>query len=140
MSYDYGIKQIAKLTKISGVEAKNIAKTLEAKGLDFQTFDWKTIGEDLYGHGNRTAGIKGKIQEMYGINIAKPDIKEFDVMEHQSTMADLMAIHNRRSKKSIIMDLAKDAKQKFKPNDAAGVKKWKKHPNRYDIIGIDDLI
>ena len=48
--------------------------------------------------------------------------------------------HERRSKKSKMMDYSKGAKKTYDPTNKAGVKKWRKHPNRYDIIGIDDLI
>ena len=57
MPYDYGRKHIAKMTGLKGVEAGHIAKQLDKQGLDYQSFDWQTIGGDLYGHGKRTKGV-----------------------------------------------------------------------------------
>ena len=146
MSYDYGLKHIAKHTGLTGVEAKNIVKSLQKQNLDYDRFDWKTIGEDLYGHGKRIGGVKKKLKSMYGITLDIPtssigsEIHEFEDISTFDVMGELMEIHERRSPHAKAMDLSIKARKTFKPTDKEGVKKWKKAPNMYDIIGIDDPI
>lgn len=139
--YDMGRKFISKHTGLTGVEAGHIARKLDAKGFDFEAFDWKTMGEDLYGHGHRTGGVKAQLRNKYGVVLDDPgdDMAEMIGKEQDWFMGDLLRIHNNRSPRSIKMDLKRDALEQFDPTDMAGVEKWKKHPNRYDIIGIDSI-
>ena len=145
MKYDYGRKHIAKMTGLKGVEAGHIAKQLERQGLDYQSFDWQTIGGDLYGHGKRVGGVKSKLKTMYGVSIDKSnrdrhEEARYSDIEASALMPELMEINDRRSKKAKFMDWNRQAHNTFKPTNKAGVRKWKKNPNRYDIIGIDDKI
>ena len=146
MSYDYGRKYISKHTGLTGVESKNIARQLETQGLDFQSFDWKTIGEDLYGHGKRVGGVKSKLKGMYGITLdagvrdISSDMAQASSVQTGYAMNDIMRIHESRSPHSKMMDYSKRARKTFKPSNKRGVELWKKHPNRFDIIGVDDPI
>ena len=146
MRYDHGLKKISKYTGLTGVEAKHIAQSLKKQDVDFETVDWKTIGEDMYGYGSRTGSVKEKLSSMYGISLDVSekqigvDMKMHDDVQEGFIIDNLMRIHERRSKKSRQMDYRRSAKGTFKSTDEKGVKKWKKHPNRYDIIGIDDMI
>jgi len=146
MSYDYGLKKISKHTGLTGIEAKNIAQAFKTKNLDVETVDWETIGGDLYGHGSRVGGVKHHLKNMYAIDLSSSessmgsDLQVFDAIYDDNIRNDLMGIHERRSKASRFMDINRKAKQTFKPSNKAGVKKWRKNPNRFDIIGIDDPI
>ena len=146
MGYDYGVKHISKYTGMSGIEASNIVKGLQKKGIAFDVFDWKTIGEDLYGYGKKTKAVKSKLKEMYGVSLDIPvsnlgsEIEKYSDIEVSNVMVDLMEIHERRSPHAKMMDLSFRAKKTFKPPNKEGVELWKKNPNRYDIIGIDDPI
>lgn len=146
MGYDYGRKIISKYTGLTGVEASNILKGLQKQNLDYDLFDWKTIGEDLYGHGKKTSGVKQKLKSMYGVALDMPissigsEIQKYSEIEVADVMSNLMEIHERRSPHARMMDLNLRAKKTFKPSNKKGVELWKKNPNRYDIIGIDDPI
>jgi len=140
MSYDYGAKIISKHTGLTGIESKNIAKALKRKNIDYQNVDWETIGGDMYGHGSRTGGVKHHLSKMYGIDLMKNIPGKYEAQREHMSLSDLMRISENRSRKSIRMDLNRKAKGTFKHTNKKGVKKWKKHPNRYDIIGIDDVI
>lgn len=144
-NYDYEVKHISKTTGLTGIESKHIVNQLTRQGLDYQMFDWKTIGEDLYGYGKRTEGVKHKLRAMYGVSLEtkerdKHEISKYTDMEVSNLMPVLMNRNDRRKKKARIADYSKGAKETFKPTDKEGVEKWKKHPNKYDIEGIDDLI
>jgi len=144
MKYDYGLKHISKMTGLTGVEAKNIAQQLKHKGIDYQVFDWKTIGEDLYGYGKRSSAVKQKLSSMYGISLEthsniKDERDKYNDMEIAGLMPALIRRNDRRRKIARRTDYSKGAKNTFKPTNKAGVAKWMKHPNRYDIIGVDDL-
>lgn len=144
--YDYGQKFISNMTGLTGVESKHIATQLKRKGLDYTVFDWKTIGEDTRDFGKRSSSVKKKLGSMYGVSIDDPlrnvghERSRYSDMEVASLMPSLMELHERRSKRSKIMDYSKGAKHTYKPTNKKGVKKWRKNPNRYDIIGIDNLI
>jgi len=140
MGYDYGRKYISKKAGLTGIEAKNIAMALKKKGIDFQVIDWKTIGSDLYGHGKRTGGVKHHLKTMYGISLDMPEIERYKHQGLNQSIGELINIFERRSKKSKQMDLHIAAKNTFSPVDVTGVKLWKKNPNLYDIIGVDDPI
>jgi hypothetical protein len=153
MVYDFGRKEISKMTGLTGVESKNIARQLSKQGFDYQSFDWKTIGEDLYGYGKRTGGVKKKLETMYGVSIGRTgkaishDIGRAKVAKQRfkreqsrdAVLRECQRIFNRRSKKQKAMDLKIDAKHIFDPGEVKGVKKWKKNPNMYDIWGVDDV-
>ena len=155
MSYDYGRKYIAKKTGLKGVEAGHIARQLEKQGLDYQSFDWETIGGDLYGHGKRKKGVEHHLKNMYGVSLSPlGNVKKVRVMEDEAkdleedfnrglsrekNLSECQTIFNRRSPRSKFIDLRIDAKETFDPGDAKGVKKWKKYPNQYDIWGVDDI-
>lgn len=140
------IKFVSKKTGLTGVESKTLLKQLERKGLDYQSFDWKTIGENLYGHGKKFSAVKKMLREMYGISISpkkmniKTEIEKYSDMEVASLMPNLMKYNDRRRKKAKMVDWNLQAKTTFSPTNKIGVKKWKKHPNLYDIMGIDDKI
>ena len=139
MSYDYGLKKISKHTGLTGIEAKNIASAFKTKNIDVETVDWETIGGDLYGHGSRTGGVKHHLSEMYGIDLSTPQTSKYEWQQEHASLGELMQISENRSRASIRMDLRRQAKGTFKHTDKKGVKLWKKYPNRYDIIGIDDV-
>ena len=111
-----------------------------------ETVDWETIGQDLYGHGKRVGGVKHHLREMYGIDISIPEseigheLHKYSDIEKQETIGSLMKIHESRSRASVRMDLRRSAKGTFEHTDIAGVEKWKKNPNRFDIIGVDDPV
>lgn len=140
MADAYGIKYISKKAGLTGIEAKNISKSLRGKGIDYQTIDWETIGGDLYGHGKRTGGVKHHLKNMYGINLALPETEKHINQGVNQSVGELINLFEGRSKRSRQMDLRRDAKGTFSPSDITGVKLWKKNPNLYDIIGVDDPI
>jgi len=135
-----GRKRIARETGLTGVEAENILRAMEAQSLDVEAVDWEAIGQDLYGHGSRTGGVKHHLAEMYGINLVTPETAKHLAQQEDVSIGDLIRIFERRTKASKKMDLQKSAKGTFPHTDARGVKLWKKHPNEYDIIGVDDPI
>lgn len=139
MSYDYGRKHISKHTGLTGLEAGNIAKRLDRMGLDYQSFDWKTIGEDSRDYGSRSKSVKNKLTKMYGVGFGNPMEEKYTNMSKDMILSELNEINERRTSKAIEMDLNRKAKHTYKPTNKKGVRKWKKHPNRYDIIGVDDL-
>lgn len=129
-------KSIARQTGLTGVEAGHIARQLENQGQDYQAFDWKTIGENMYGHGHRTSGVKSIVKSMYGVSIGESDERdsgEFLEMEVHS-------VQNRRTPTALKMDNSIDARHTFKMSNEKGVRKWIKRPNMYDIVGVDDVI
>ena len=138
--YDYGRKKISKHTGLTGIEAKNIAQAFKSKNIDIEAVDWETIGGDLYGHGSRVGGVKHHLREMYGIDLSTPTPSKFEGQREHASLGSLMQIHENRSRASIRMDLKRSAKGTFEHTDIAGVKKWKKNPNRFDIIGVDDPV
>lgn len=144
MSYDKDRKMIAKFTGLTGIEAKNIATQLERQGLDYMSFDWQTIGSDLYGHGKRVEGVKHHLREMYGISLQheqnRHEEERYNEFEVESLMPSLMEFNDRRKKKAKMMDWNINAKHTYKPSNKKGVARWRKHPNMFDIIGIDDKI
>ena len=140
MKYDYGRKHIAKHTGLTGVEAGNIARSLKKRGIDFMTVDWETIGGDMYGHGKRSGGVKHHLKNMYGISVDAPEVDRYESQGETQSIQSLVNIFEQRSRRSKRMDLRIAAKNTFKHTDIEGVKLWKKYPNQYDIIGVDDPI
>ena len=127
-------KKIARDTGLTGIEAGHIARQLEKSGQDYQAFDWKTIGENMYGHGHRSKGVKSIVKNAYGINLGELDDRDSnDFLEMQ-----VRSLQGSRSPRSIRRDERVNAKHQFKITNEKGVRKWLKHPNMYDIIGIDD--
>lgn len=129
-------REIAKHTGLTGVEAGHIERQLVKQGIDYQTMDWKTIGENMYGHGHRTGGLKKVVSGMYNINIGESD-------ERGSGEYLEMEVHTRQSRRkpaAIKMDEHINAKHQFKMSNEKGVRRWLKKPNMYDIIGVDDII
>ena len=141
MNYDYGRKYISKKTGLTGIESMNIARSLSKKQIDFQTVDWETIGQDMYGHGKRTGGVKHHLKEMYGISLDDPitQLPKYKQQAREYDMMELRTIFDSRSKRSKMIDLHINAKRTFKHTNKKGVEKWRKNPNQYDIIGIDDI-
>ena len=137
MSYDSDVrKYISKMTGLTGIESGHIHKQLEKSGQDYQAFDWKSMGENLYGHGHRTGGIKGMLKENYGVSIGEQE-------DRSSTDFLEMEIHNRQNRRTpaaLKMDNSINARHTFKMSNEKGVKKWLKRPNMFDIFGIDDII
>lgn len=140
MRYDYGLKKVSKHTGLTGIEAKNIVNEFKKRNIDVETVDWETIGSDLYGHGKRVGGVKHHLRHMYGIDLSQPNTSRYEGQMEHASLQSLMNIHERRGRKSKRMDLRRKAKGTFKHTNIKGVKKWKKNPNRYDIIGVDDPI
>ena len=140
MGYDYGRKFISKKTGLTGIESMNIAKQLNKQNIDFQSIDWETIGHDLYGHGKRTGGVKHHLKQMYAITLDEPEdlVSEYQGRANDLRIEGLMNIFESRSRRSKLMDLRIKAKHRFRPSDERGVKLWKKYPNQFDIIGVDD--
>lgn len=139
MKYDHGRKIISRHTGLTGVESKNIAKKLDKMGIDYQRFDWKAIGEDTRDFGNRSSSVKNKLKSMYGVSLDNNPSEKHMNMSKDVLLTELNMINERRKPRAIEMDMSKQAKRTFKPTNEKGVKKWKKHPNRFDIIGVDDL-
>jgi hypothetical protein len=150
MSYDYGISEISKHTKITGVKAKHIAKDLTEQGIDWMAIDWKTIGEDVSDYGDRYSAIWKKLGNMYGIgkSMTKGEYKGeigryteriqtplFTQKEIQLEMC--LSRHLKRTPISIMLDDRRIAKHRFQPTFLKGVQIWMKNPERYDVIGID---
>jgi len=135
-----GLKRIAKETGLTGVEAKNIFQEFQKRALDVEAIDWETIGQDMYGHGSRTGGVKHHLAEMYGISLVQPETAKHEAQQENMSMGELIRIFERRSKASKRTDLRRSARGTFHHTDQAGVKLWKKHPNEYDILGVDDPI
>ena len=140
MVYDFGLRKISELTHVTGIEAKNISKALKKKGIDYQKIDWETIGSDLYGHGSRSGGVKHHLRHMYGIDISTPQTRKHEGQREHASLNSLVGIFERRSRLSKKRDLQINARRTFKHTNIAGVKLWKKNPNRYDIEGVDDSI
>lgn len=140
-NYDYGLKTISHHTGLTGVESKNLARKLQAKNLDYQSYDWKTIGEDSKDYGSRTSSVENKLKSMYGVSLNEDKFNqsEFTELETDHAISNLRAIHETRTFKSQQMDGNLNAKQCFNPLDKEGVKKWKKHPNTSDIENVDDI-
>ena len=74
------------------------------------------------------------------ITNVKHETEHFSDMEASMIMPSLMEQNERRSPKAKMMDYSLGARHTFKPTNKRGVKLWKKHPNRFDIIGVDDKI
>ena len=144
MKYDSGLKIISKATGMTGVEAKHIVNALNKQNIGFDVVDWKTLGEEARGFGDRTKGVKRKLREMYGIStgIVESDMgnveRAFNESQEEFTTSPLREINDRRSKRARIIDLNLQTKHTFHSYNEEGVKKWKKHPNRFDIFGVDD--
>lgn len=139
-------KQISKYTGLTGVQAGHILKAFDKQALDIQSVDWKTLGGDASDFGDRYNTVIKKLGSMYGISL-KPRVSNlsntmhrYNNMQQEEIMGSLMQWFERRSHQSKMVDLRKNAKHRYKPSNKRGVKKWKKHPNRYDIVGIDDII
>lgn len=128
-------KEISKQTGLTGVEAQHLVRKMEQKGIDYQTFDWKTIGENMYGHGHRTGGLNAVMKGMYSMNLEDITGEEQEYLERQVHL-----VQSRRSPLALDMDNRINAKHRFKITNKRGVSKWLKAPNKYDIIGVDDLI
>ena len=150
MSYDYGLREIARHTGVTGVEAKNIARALHNQNIGYDVIDWKTLGEDSRDFGNRSGAVWNKLSSMYGVSkpstIAgiKQDIgrfeeskmeRPFDAIGFQYDLCN--SIHLKRSRKAILLDDNIRADNVFKITDLVGVQKWMKAPNRFDILGVD---
>lgn len=148
------IKFIAKKTGLTGVEAKNILKYMNSKNIDPYAVDWETIGQDLYGYGDRFKGVKDLLKRYYGLEVSFA--AELDEFQHQldntffnqvfsggvipgepPSLSSLRDHHKSRSRRSIAMDNAKKAVNVFAPTDVEGVVKWIKRPHQFDIRGID---
>jgi|WetSurMetagenome_2_1015567.scaffolds.fasta_scaffold02409_2 hypothetical protein len=127
-------KEIAKQTGLTGVEAGHIARQLERQGIDVQSIDLKTIGENMYGHGHRTEGFKSVVRGMYGLNVGESEGKSYK----EYTEMEVRARQGARSPRSISRDEHINAHHIFNMNNERGVSLWMKRPNRYDILGIDD--
>ena len=152
MNYDYGIKHISKMTGLSGVQAKHVMKGLRKQNIGFDVIDWKTLGGDAKDFGSRSEAVWDKLGNMYGISKPqtqsgiKHNIQRYRGMAEKipthvmtSGLQNEMcqARHLARTPRAIQMDDRKKAKKRFKVTNQKGVKKWMKHPNMYDIIGID---
>jgi len=143
---NWDIKYISKKTGLTGVEAKNIASKLKKKNIDVYSIDWETIGQDLYGHGRKTVGVKKKLESMYGIGLGVNESGIGHMMDKYNSMSRdriLERIHQRndgRTRRALMIDMSKNAKHVFSVDDERGVKKWMKNPNRYDLEGIDDIL
>jgi len=149
-----GMKRIARATGLSGVEAENIAKALAKKNIGYDVVDWKTLGEDSKDFGSRTDTVWNKLGSMYGIS--RPMSQQ--QMRHEEEKAGqyhqeenirkqrkwddfqfeiLFDHHSKRSPRSQAMDENIQARKICKINDLKCVQKWMKHPELYDIEGID---
>jgi hypothetical protein len=136
---------------LSGVEMKHIRKQFDERGLDFDAVDWEVIGQDSADHGKRSKTIWKKLGSMYGIskNMTNAEISVASA-RHKAYVEDddyylsrglqhdiAMSFHQKRSKRAIALDRSKRAKTVFELDDPIGVAKWMKHPNRYDLEGVD---
>lgn len=143
MSYDYGRKRISKAIGLTGVEAGHISRALKKQHLDPDAYDWEGALSDATDYGDRFEAVKQKLKDQYGLSLntrdTAADVNEWEGRQNDMMVSDLMNIFERRSPRSKAIDLNRNAKQTFDPSDEIGVRKWKKHPNRYDIKGIDDI-
>jgi len=143
MSWD--IKYISKKTGLTGLEAKNIASKLKKKNIDVYSIDWETIGQDLYGHGRKTAGVKKKLKSMYGISLGVNEsgighqMNKYASMSRDKVLQRVSQRNDQRTMKALIIDKNMKAKHTFSISNERGVEKWLKNPNRYDLKGIDDI-
>lgn len=141
MPYDYGRKEISKGVGLTGVESKNIARKLKESDIDPQAIDWEGAISDASDYGDRYGATVQKLKDYYGVDIGKEQsFSEHKKLENDRLMNELMRIFESRSRASKLMDLNIDAKSQFKPSNKPGVKLWKKYPNEYDIIGIDNAV
>lgn len=69
-----GLKRIAKETGLTGAEAKNIFQEFQKRALDVEAIDWETIGQDLYGHGSRTGGVKHHLAMKSGVKTRRLEL------------------------------------------------------------------
>jgi hypothetical protein len=128
-------KEISHHTGLTGVEAGHLVHKMEKQGIDYQSFDWKTMGENMYGHGHRTGGLNKVMKGMYSMNLEENISDEHEFLEKQ-----VLHVQSHRSPLSLNMDNHINAKHVFKMSNHKGVKKWLKAPNMFDIVGIDDII
>ena len=136
MSYlDRVRKEISMHTGLTGVESKNIVNKLEKQGIDYQNFDWKTIGENMYGHGHRTGGLNKVMKGMYGMSLEETT---GDETEYLTGLVHNVQSH--RTPNALRMDNNINAKHTFKMSNKKGVQRWLKAPNMYDIVDVDDII
>lgn len=135
MSYlDQIRKQIAKDTGLTGVEAGHIVKDLERSGQDYQAFDWKTIGEDMYGKSHSVGSVRKQVKSMYGVGLG-------DISDQYSDLDSLIhATQSSRTVKAREMDNRINARRTYKTSNKKGVQRWLRRPNMYDLLGIDDKL
>ena len=150
MSYDYGIKHISKYTGLLGVESKNIAKALDKKGMSFDVIDWETLGGDARDFGKRSDAVWSKLGSMYGIGKPRTqqglrhEINKYDELQQkQPAYTDgiqfemVMQRHMKRSRRAKLIDDKLKAKNVFSLTNTKGIQKWMKHPELYDVHGVD---
>jgi len=155
MSYDYGSKLISKMTGLTGIESKQIAKAFKQKDIGYDVVDWETVGQDLYGHGSRLGGVKHHLRTSYGIELdpyrgmdkyfdmatlrIKPGKRRhrINITDKGTSLWGLRVFYSKRTPKQRAVDNRIRAKKRFKHTNRKGVEKWLKHPNRYDILGVD---
>ena len=144
---------ISKKAGISGIQSKHIVSQLEKQNIDPAVIDWHTLGNESQDFGDRYNTIWRKLGMEYGVS--KPQtsssisLKEKRYESQREKNPDMEAFgndfqfslcmerHKSRTKKAIKMDNEIAAKHTYHISDKKGVKKWMKHPNMYDIIGID---
>lgn len=129
-------KDIARSCGLTGVEAGHIVKRLQKKGIDEQTIDWRTIGQDMYGKAHSVGNVEKQIHSMYNLDIG-------NMSDQDSSYFLQQEVHLRQSRRSPAqqsMDNRINARHRFKITNEKGVRKWLKHPNKYDILDVDDVI
>jgi len=138
-------KHISKYTGLTGVQSGHLLKALDKQNIDVQSIDWKTLGGDASDFGDRYKAVTKKLGTMHGISLkprvsnVRHNISMYESMGAEHSLQDLRNIFDRRKPRSQEIDLRIVAKHTFKHTNSRGVKKWKKHPNHYDIKGVDDM-
>jgi len=155
MVHDYGLKHISKMTGLTGIESKQVAKAFKKMNIGYDVVDWETIGGELYGHGSRLGGVKHHLRTSYGIELDPYsgmdkyiDIETLKVKsgkrkhrmtitEKGATLWSLRLFYSKRTPKQRMIDNRIRAKKRYQHTNRKGVEKWLRNPNRYDILGVD---
>ena len=146
-SKTFGEKTTTQYTSPS-TEGKIIKKNPKSVVVNVRTY----IGNDEWGKKNMKYPLSAKVSEDMSILFTMMKGKNKETFwesywkrtsgkkprKHPSVaFEDIITKQEKRSKRSIAMDMSKTAKQTFGVNDSENFWKWMKHPNRFDIVSID---
>lgn len=83
------------------------------------------------------AMIKGKNKETFWESYWKRVSGKRPRKHPSYTFNEIINVQERRSKRAVSMDAKRTAKNTFGLSDTDDFWKWMKHPNRFDILGVD---